>query len=975
MNQGLQRLAQWARDGWAWLRDQLGRRERVVLRPSVSRLRETRRIAGIGDWTWNLATGEVGWSEETYAIHGLSPGSEPLHIAQIAAGVHPDDQSRMAADMEAMLIGLPPRPAEYRIRRPDGSERVLLSRSEVTGSGEHMMVRGTIQDVTDMALMREELAKAQADYRQLFDFSPLPMWVVDQQSLELVEINRTMVDWYGYSRDELVGQPFDFLLVTSEKPKARAITAARDYRQGRVWTHRRKDGGRLRVATHYHDVVFQGRQVWLVTAQDITEREQNEDRFRAIALASSDAAYDYDVATSRLWWGEGLLRTFGYQPAQMASLAAYMDHVHPNDRAEVMSDFTRKLQSEVTEVSQDYRLRHANGRYLHIHARGLIARDEQGRPLRVTGSLTDVSMRRRSEEELRLLRRAVEASHNALLIVDARAQDMPVVWVNSAFEKITGYSAADMLGRNCRMLQGCDREQRELGEIRLGLKEARDVQVLLRNYRKDGTLFWNELLISPVRDEVGAVSHFVGAIHDVSERHRYEEQLAHRATHDELTGLPNRVLLEDRLQQALLGVDRYGGCAGVVFIDLDDFKLINDTLGHGTGDTVLREVANRLQVVVRASDTVGRFGGDEFVVVLGEHSDADSIAAIVGRIVECLHVPLSLPINGGAHTLTASIGYCRYPEDGSDVQQLLMRADLAMYEAKSRGRDRAVRYRPEFDEGVSQRLQLLAQLREAIGQEQFVLLFQPLFAGEGRLLALEALVRWQHPTRGLLPPAEFVSLCEDNGLIGAVGRWVLREAARHHVLLQQAGLGEVRMSVNISAAQFNDELVADVQSVLAEFALPSGALELELTESVIMGNPEQAIDLMQRLVELGVGFSVDDFGTGYSSLAYLKRFPIERLKIDRSFVHDLNTESDDASVCQLIIAMAHSLGIRTVAEGVETAPQLEWLRARDCDEVQGYLFGRPQPFAVLLPQLRRLHAGQGMTPPPSSPPSANSPSL
>jgi diguanylate cyclase (GGDEF)-like protein/PAS domain S-box-containing protein len=722
--------------------------------------------------------------------------------------------------------------------------------------------------------------------------------------------------------------------------------------QGNAWTHLCADGRRVRTAIYPYDIEFHGRPARLVAAQDVTERERTEQRFRLVARATSDAVYDYDLERGVLWWGESFYTLFGYLPERLEpTLAAWEALLHPDDREPIAASLGAALaDSGATEWHAEYRLRRADGTYAQVIERGRFLRDADGRAARMVGGLIDVTAQREAEAEMRLLRRAVESAHNGIVIADAREPDLPVVYANPATEAITGYSAAEFVGRNCRFLQGDDRDQPGVDALRQALVEAREARVLVRNLRKDGTPFWNDLQIAPVRDERGTLTHYVGVLNDVSERQRYEERLAHRATHDELTGLPNRVLLEDRLQQAILASQRYGRGTTVVFIDLDDFKLVNDSLGHGTGDAALVEVAQRLQAAVRDTDTVSRFGGDEFVAVLTEQSSEASPLDVIRRIAAALAQPMH--VGGVTHTLTASIGYCRYPDDGEDPETLLRHADLAMYQAKRRGRNRAMPFREEFDAGVAQRLQLITQLRDALVREEFVLAFQPLFAPDGRAVALEALVRWQHPARGLLMPGEFIGVCEESGLIVELGRRILREAARHHARLVEAGCGDVRLAVNVSAAQFTEDLYADVEAVVREFALPPGVLELELTESVIMDSPERAIELMQRLAALGVGFSVDDFGTGYSSLAYLKRFPIERLKIDRSFVQDLGIDDDDAAICQSIIGLAHSLAICTVAEGVETEQQAAWLRARGCDELQGYLLARPQPFEAVLPLLR-----------------------
>ncbi|HZX79700.1 MAG TPA: EAL domain-containing protein [Lysobacter sp.] len=453
------------------------------------------------------------------------------------------------------------------------------------------------------------------------------------------------------------------------------------------------------------------------------------------------------------------------------------------------------------------------------------------------------------------------------------------------------------------------------------------------------------------RDASGRALRMVGGMLDLSERQQYEERLAYRATHDELTDLPNRQLLQDRLQQALLNAQRYGRDGALIFIDLDDFKLVNDSLGHSAGDQVLCEVAERLRGVARETDTVARFGGDEFVIVLTEQNGEDGAGEVIRRIGDALARPIDL--GGSLQTLTASIGWCRFPEAGRDVETVLKHGDVAMHQAKRQGRNRAVPFQNEFVEGVSRRVQLVAELRQALEREEFVAVFQPLFDSDERPVALETLVRWLHPERGLLPPGEFIPVCEESGLIVELGRRVLDQAARHYRMLADAGLPGLRVAVNVSPAQFNDELVRHVTETIERHALPPDVLELEITEGLLMQDPERAIELMRQIAALGVSFSIDDFGTGYSSLAYLKRFPIDRLKIDRSFVRDLGSDDDDAAICNSIIGLAQALDIRTVAEGVETALQLDWLRARNIDEVQGYLLGRPMPFEELLPLLMR----------------------
>jgi diguanylate cyclase (GGDEF)-like protein/PAS domain S-box-containing protein len=943
------------------------RRVRVVLRRlaglrhRVQRLKKIERLAGIGEYVWNVDTGALWWSPCTYRIFGLDPG-QGIDMDRAIAAVHREDRDIAVSCIRDLLAGHERPEVNVRIVRPDGAVRRVVTTGERLVQRGQRYVIGYVKDVTELDAMRHRLREAESQYRTLFDDNPVPMWIFDHERRVLLATNTATERLLGYGLRELVGRRLDCLLPDGERPDESSAEAWKSqWRSGAVLTCRRRDGYPLQLAVSVHDTVFGQRQARLVAAQDVTERERLQERFRLIARATSDAVYDFDLETGALWWSDSFYTLFRHPHGSVeATLGGWSALVHPDDLDRVTRSMEAMLASGAHEWRESYRLRRGDGTYAQVVERGFVARGPRGHPLRMVGGLVDETERRRQEADLRLLRRAVESTDNGVIIADARAPDLPVVYVNPAFEQLTGYARNEICGRNCRVLQRGDREQSGVDAIRKALREGREVRTLLRNYRKDGTPFWNEIYIAPVRDERGGLTHFVGILNDVSERHRYEEQLAHRATHDELTGLPNRVLLEDRLQQALHTSARYGTGTAVVFIDLDDFKIVNDSLGHDTGDVLLKEVAARLQAVVRDTDTVSRFGGDEFVAVLSSPNHRERPAEVISRMMDALAQPV--PLGEVQHAVTASIGYCCYPDDGEDAQTLLRHADLAMYQAKVTGRNRAVAYRHEFDVNASQRLQLVSNLRDALDRGEFDVMFQPQYAADGRALGLEALVRWKHPSRGLLDPAEFIGACEDSGLIVPLGRHVLREAARHHRRLADAGLPGVRIAVNVSAMQFNDDLYRDIVEVLRRFELPDGVLELELTESVLMHSPERACELMQRLAALGVRFSIDDFGTGYSSLAYLKRFPIDRLKIDRSFVQDLDRNVQDAAICQSIIGLAKSLGIATVAEGVETVQQERWLREHGCNELQGYLLGRPQAFDDLLPELVAAQAGANAGP-------------
>jgi diguanylate cyclase (GGDEF)-like protein len=439
------------------------------------------------------------------------------------------------------------------------------------------------------------------------------------------------------------------------------------------------------------------------------------------------------------------------------------------------------------------------------------------------------------------------------------------------------------------------------------------------------------------------------------------QQLRHLATHDALTGLPNRVLLDDRLQQAIAHADRDSRSFAVLVCDLDRFKLINDSLGHRAGDELLQEVARRLSTVVRGADTVARFGGDEFVLIGHSIDDAEDAADLAVRVMDVLQEPVRISAID-IHT-SPSIGIAMYPEDGASMQALLAHADAAMYSAKQHGRGNFRRYAPGMDAGTEERVQLESDLHNAVTHNQFELYYQPkVDTRTGEVRSAEALIRWAHPTRGTISPAEFIPLAEECGLIGAIGGWVIREACRQTRAWQLEGVPALRVSVNLSASQFRDSgLVDSIRRALDDAGLQPRFLEVELTESAVMSDPEKSIAILEQLSAMGVLVSVDDFGTGYSSMSYLRRFPIDKLKIDRVFIDEIVSRPEDASIVRAIVSLAHSLRLKVVAEGVETPAQLDFLKTAGCDEYQGYHFSRPLPAANFERLIRESHSASALT--------------
>jgi diguanylate cyclase (GGDEF)-like protein/PAS domain S-box-containing protein len=561
---------------------------------------------------------------------------------------------------------------------------------------------------------------------------------------------------------------------------------------------------------------------------------------------------------------------------------------------------------------------------------------------------TELAERERLLEALHLRNHAIEASPNAVIITSAEGPIFPVEYVNPAFEKSTGYSLAEVVGLNCNFLQGEDTEQPAIEEIRLALRERRACRVTVRNYRKDGTLFWNDLHVTPVADASGEIRHFVASQYDVSAMKAYEAELHAHVNTDALTGLSNRNLLRDRLSQAISVAGRFGQRVWVVFLDLDRFRLVNDSLGHQAGNAVLVQTAARLSDVLRETDTIARLSGDKFVVVLDERDVASPPVIVIQRILETIRA--AFQVQSQEVFLTASLGIAIFPEDTADVDRLVEHAEKAVYRAKEKGGDGFQFYAPQLTAFALERLEVESDLRRAIEHGEFLLHYQPqVDVKSGRARGVEALIRWQHPSKGMIAPDRFISIAEGCGLISPIGEWVLRTACQQVKRWHQAGLADMCIAVNLSARQFmQDDLVQIVAGVLAETGLDPRFLELELTESMVMTDVAKATATLHELKRLGVRLAIDDFGTGYSSLAYLRRFPIDVLKIDRSFVQDIADDSDSAAIALLVISLAHSLRLDVVAEGVETEQQLNFLVDGQCDQIQGYYFSKPLPAGPAL---------------------------
>ena len=578
----------------------------------------------------------------------------------------------------------------------------------------------------------------------------------------------------------------------------------------------------------------------------------------------------------------------------------------------------------------------------------------------------DVTERRRSQEQLMLLETSVSRLNDIVVIAETGAdsgdQEPRIVFVNDAFEQHTGYSRAEVLGQTPRMLLELDPSITKLRELAQSLQHTQQARTELMVRRKNGALFWVELEVVSVQATAEDITHWVAVGRDITQRKTAEDMIRHLAFYDALTDLPNRQLLLDRLQQALAASARSGQHGALMFIDLDNFKVLNDTLGHHMGDQLLQKVAQRLTRSVRKTDMVARLGGDEFVVMVDDLSTDPEAAAFKARalaekVLNTLREPFQL--TGHQHFSTPSIGVTSFNGQQSDVGELLKQADLAMYQAKSLGRNTLCFFDPNMQATVSANAAVGSDLRVALNEQQFVVYYQPQVDRVGVITGVEALVRWQHPQRGLMTPADFIPVAEDTGLILPLGQWVLETACEQLAAwADRAQTANLSIAVNVSVRQFrHPDFVDMVMAAITRTGIRPHKLKLELTESLLADRMEITIDKMGMLKALGVTLSLDDFGVGYSSLSVLKRLPLDQLKIDKGFVADVLTDPNDAAISRAIIALAQSLSLQVVAEGVETQEQRDFLAYQGCDQFQGHLFAKPLPIEALDALLQNPTAG------------------
>lgn len=676
--------------------------------------------------------------------------------------------------------------------------------------------------------------------------------------------------------------------------------------------------------------------------------ERSEARLQLALDASASGVWEWDVHAQTFNFSSGVARMLGYQGDALASEPNLMDRIVPADRERVRAAARNTLDAGAVLV-ETFGMQCFDDQLRWFQARGQLRAEAHGEPERVIGLLTDLSDARFAEERQRLAAAVVDNAAQGVVVTDAEGT---IRSANAAATRILGYSEAELLGRNPRIFQSGRHDRMFYAALWEQLLRTGQWRGELWNKRKNGEIFPEQVAMSAVHDASGTVTHFVCMFTDQSQHKAREQQIAFLAGHDPLTGLVNRdafgLELEALREQALVSGERFA----VLQLNLDRFKEVNDSFGYTVGDSVLRHIAAQVQQALRPGDLIGRLAGDEIAVVARHLRHPDGAAAVARHLIAAAGTPWRAP-DGFEVVVGASVGICMFPDHMAASAELLQGAHSAVYGAKALGRGAWCFYEEGTTQAARERLALEARLRNALAHNELRLYYQPqVNIVSGRIVGAEALLRWQDPEEGLISPARFIPVAESSGLIAPIGQWVLEEACRQAQLWRSAGLAPLTMAVNVSPRQFLlSDLAAGVGKALAQSSFPANWLELEITESAMAERPEQALAVLNQMGDLGVRLAVDDFGTGYSSLAHIKRFPIDVLKIDQSFVRDIPQNTEDMAICSAIVAMGHSMGLSVLAEGVETQAQLDFLQGLGCDHYQGYLRSRPVPaeaFEALL---------------------------
>ncbi len=932
-----------------------------ALMRTESRLAEAQHVARIGSWELDILADRYWWSEQALVILGIDDREPVIGYPQFIALVHEDDRAAVDRAYTESMDGGETYDIVYRVHRPEGGIRYVQGRCQHDFDDDGRAVRsvGTVQDVTESILQREKMREMLEETLRLGEYTD---HVVENSPAFIVAISpdgtTTAINEAGCrfmecTREEILGTDLWRAMYPGALYAQVHELFDRFERYGGVKDHEmtmRSFAGTERTLawTSVNRTDEDGNVFEVIgIGVDLTELRRSQAQLAEAQDIAGLGSWELDLTSNALHWSDEALHVLGLDPDELGStLESFLACIHPDDRAVIKSAYPNALRN-ASAFEITYRLIMPDGSLRHIHGRCRHTYGPDGAPLRSIGTVQDltttVEQRERLERALDETVR-VKAYHEHVVehspaIIMATSPHGVTTAINDAGCRVLGYRREEILGRKLwptlcpgdkfHQVEALFREYSRHGQVR-------DYEMVIETATGEERI-WSWHSVNRV-DEDGNLIEAVGMATDITELKRSQSELQYLAHHDQLTGLPNRLLLGARLEHALRQARRRGTAGALLFIDLDRFKNINDSLGHPVGDSLLRTAAERLKNCVRDEDTVARLSGDEFTLLVENIENTQTAITVAEKVLYAFREPFSM--EGHDITVTPSIGVSIFPRDGDDIDSLLRNADSAMYEAKGQGRNAYAMYTQRMTDDAVERVELENDLRRALEQDELVVFYQPQVELEsGRLSGAEALLRWNHPEKGLIPPDRFIPLAEESGLIIPIGEWVLREACRTARAWLDQGLAIGNIAVNVAGPQIRrSNLAAIAGSALADANLAPGYLELEVTEGFIMSEAEHAITQLDDLRKLGVRLSIDDFGTGYSSLSYLKRLPVNQLKIDRSFVRDIPEDADDMAITEAVIALANSLRLSVVAEGVETEAQRRFLIAGGCTHGQGYLF-------------------------------------
>lgn len=898
-----------------------------------------------GTWEWDIETSQLTINERWAKILGYRIEElMPVNINTWIDSIHPDDYKTVQTNLRQHFRGeVDYYEVEFRQAHREGGWVWINIRGKIierNAEGKPRLLSGTLIDVTKRKEAELRLLESEALFRDVFQLSPIAASISAVEGGRYFQVNEAYSATFGWSTEQLLSEESEKIGLWPNLEERHAWVEKLK-RNGYVHdypvTLTDSTGEQLSVILSAILISFSDEPCVLTMLHDVTEREQAE-----VALAESESRYR-TILESIDEIGEGLfivdsnhrveymnqtmINWFGDQTGEtcysaVAGLQAHCDHCELDS---VVG------QGKIVHYSPET----PEGQHFEIVGTPIKNRDGSTSKLEV---IRDITKRKESEKEIRILSQVVEQSPVSVMITDTQGS---IQYVNNTFEDVTGYSSVDIIGENPRILKSGETPIAHYQSLWQTITSGQSWQGEFQNRKKNGEIFWERANIAPVLDETGKAIRYLAVKEDITLQKEQEERILKQAHFDSLTDLPNRFLALDRLTQLVNEANRTNTHVAVLFLDLDDFKKVNDTMGHEVGDRLLIEAAARLKETVRSGDTVGRLGGDEFIVLLGSIKDATDARTVAESLLERFRDPFDL--DGRELVLTASVGISIYPNDGEQPDQLLRNADAAMYQSKDEGRNTYHFYTEAMNEGVARRLLLEEQLRGALERGEFQIHYQPQVNIVSRqIIGAEALLRWSNPALGNVSPVEFIPIAEQTGFIVPIGQYVLSEALKAAKQWNTDRARLLSIAINISPRQFRDpNLVSFIEGVLCELDVSPNVLELEITEGVLMSGHAYIDEALSKLNDLGITISMDDFGTGYSSLSYLRSYPFDILKIDRSFINDITVDSADQELVNATIAMAHGLGLKVVAEGVETEAQLELLAKRKCDIAQGYLFSKP----------------------------------